>query len=91
MTDSKITYSRGAVMLEGPDATRLAHVVALRGYIGLLSSGIGVRGLSLTKALRMATKYTGQTYRRTEVERARADLLVWCETMKSSIPVEVKS
>jgi hypothetical protein len=46
--------------------------------------------LTKTKALAMVAAYTGQTYRRTEIERARADLTVWIETMKSAIPIENK-
>jgi hypothetical protein len=38
----------------------------------------------------MATQCTGQTYKRTEIERARADLKVWIATMKSALPTETK-
>jgi hypothetical protein len=41
----------------------------------------------MTGTLKLVKRYTGKTYKRTEVERAIADLTIWIETMKSAIPV----
>ncbi len=48
------------------------------------------RGVTLKKMLDMATVYTGQVYKRTEIDKAKQNLNVWLETMKSAIPVEVR-
>lgn len=86
--NSQITVSKGGMCFEGKDATELFRVATLRSALGLLKVGITpTRGLTITKALAMATPYTGKKYKRTEIETARADLHTWCELMKSSIPV----
>jgi hypothetical protein len=78
-----------AVTFDGPDAVEVFRVAVLMQAIGLLSKGIKpTRGLTMKKALLIAKEYTGQDYKRTEFERARADLKVWLETMKSAIPTE---
>jgi hypothetical protein len=78
-----------AVSFDGPDAVEVYRVAVLIQAIGLLSKGIKpTRFLTMKKALLMAKEYTGQDYKRTEAERARADLKVWLETMKSAIPTE---
>ena len=89
MTDSKIVAGAGGTTFAGPDAVALFQAAALKTGIRLLSKGICPRrGWTMTKALRSATVYTGQTYRRTEHERACCDLKVWIETMRSALPVE---
>jgi hypothetical protein len=87
--DSSIRVGRGGVTFAGRDATELFRVATLKSALGLLEKGImPTRGFTKTKALAMAGQYTGQTYKRNEIERARADLTVWIETMKSALPVE---
>jgi len=74
----------------GTDAVTLFKALALATGIRLLSRGIRPRpGWTMTKALAAATVYTGQKYKRTEHERAQADLRTWIETMKSALPTEV--
>lgn len=92
MVDSKIThFGNGGVMLAGPDAVRVFAAATLRSALGLMSKGITpTRGFTLKRGLAMAQEYTGRTYKRTEVEQCRKDLLVWIETMKSGIPTEIK-
>jgi hypothetical protein len=88
MEPSTITVSAGSTSFVGPDATELFRAATLRSALGLLSHGIApTRGLTMTKALAMVERYTGQKYKRTESERAKSDLTVWIETMKSAIPV----
>jgi hypothetical protein len=93
MTDSYIRdFGNGGVALVGPDAVALFRVAALASVLGLLSKGISpMRGLTVKRALEIAKEYTGRTYKRTEIERARADLRVWIETMKLALPRESAS
>ena len=87
MTDSFIQYGPGGTSLVGPDATDLFRAAALRSALGLLAVGITpTRGLTRTKALVMVTRYTGKTYKRSQLEEARSDLKVWIETMHSALP-----
>lgn len=92
MTESSIThFGNGGVMLAGPDAVAVFRAATLRSALGLLAVGISPRrGLTSKTAFAMAKEYTGQTYKRGEHERARRDLHVWIETMKSAIPTEVR-
>jgi hypothetical protein len=90
MTDSSkiTTFGNGGMVFEGRDATELFRVATLRSALGLLKVGICPRrGLTVTKALAMATPYTGQKYKRTEIDRARDDLHAWCSTMGSALPI----
>ena len=95
MTDeNKITYDRdgNAIGFAGPDAVALFQAAALRSGLGLMAVGIKPHRswTSLKVALAKATSYTGQTYAgKKDIERARADLKVWCDTMKAMIPQEV--
>jgi hypothetical protein len=86
-----ITYNEkgDAVTFSGHDAVQCYRVAVLMQSLSLLSKGIRpTRGLTMKKALLIAKEYTGQDYKRTEWERAKADLKVWLETMKSAIPTE---
>lgn len=72
----------------GKEAVECVRVATLMSAIGLLTHGIQpTRGFTMKKALTMATTYTGQKYKRTETEKAKSDLKVWLENMKSTIPV----
>lgn len=88
MTESSITHSNGGTMFAGPDAVRVFQAAALASGIGLLQKGIMPRrGWSMRRALERATFYTGVTYKgKKDADKARSDLKVWIETMKSSIP-----
>lgn len=91
MSESYIGYNgKGqATSFVGPDAVELFRAATLRSALGLLSKGITpTRGLTGKKALAMVTRYSGQTYKRGEFERARADLHAWIETMKSALPTK---
>lgn len=91
MADSSITYSKGGTMFAGPDAVAVFQAAALSSGIGLLQVGIKPRrDWTMTKALAKATEFTGVKYKRGEAVKARADLKVWIETMKSALPTEVK-
>lgn len=91
------TYSADGSLLtaSGFEAVECIRVATLMSAIGLLLSSSGriqpVRGFTLKKALTMAQHYTGRTYKRTEADKAKADLKVWLETMKSTIPAETRN
>lgn len=91
MNDSYITVHDGRTTgFVGKDAVMLYQAAVLMSSLKLLSKGIQpTRGFTMKRALAMAKQFTGQTYKRTEWERAQRDLKVWCETMKSALPVEV--
>jgi hypothetical protein len=92
MTDSEIKhFADGGASFVGRDAVEIVRVATLMSAIGLLSKGITpTRGLTMTKALAMATPYTGKKYKRTEAEAARKDLKAWVELMKSAVPTTVE-
>lgn len=86
-----ITYNQNgdAVSFNGPDAVQCYRVAVLMQSLSLLSKGIRpTRGLTMKKALLIAKEYTGQDYKRSEWQRAKDDLKVWLETMKSALPTE---
>jgi hypothetical protein len=75
--DSSITYDKdgNATSFNGPAAVDLYRIQTLRSALSLLSKGITpTRGLTMTKALGMATEYTGTKYKRTQAHIARDDL-----------------
>lgn len=89
MRQSAIVVGKGGTLFAGHDAVQLFRAIALNSALRMLKAGLQpTRGLTRTKALAMVTPYTGQTYKRTELDRAAQDLHVWIETMKSAIPVE---
>lgn len=76
-SDSYIEYNKEghATSFVGPRAVDCFRIARLSSSIGLLSKGIQpTRGFTMTKALKMATEYTGKKYKRTEFEQARLDL-----------------
>lgn len=84
-------HKGGTTTFSGLDAVHLFRAAVLKSGLGLLSKGIRpTQGLSLTKALKMASGYTGKKYKRGEAERARADLQIWIDTMKAALPVETE-
>jgi hypothetical protein len=89
MDDSYISHGKGGTMFAGPDAVMLFQATALRSGLGLLKVGIKPsRGWTITRALQMATSYSGKTYKRTEIDRAMADLKLWIDAMRCALPVE---
>lgn len=63
------------ISYSGENAVDAFRIRTLSSALKLLSVGITpTRGLTMTRALGMATQYTGQKYKRTEVQRARDDL-----------------
>lgn len=59
----------------GEKAVDLFRIRVLRSALKLLKAGIQpTRGYTLTKGLQQATEYTGNTYKRTEVDQAIEEL-----------------
>ena len=89
MTESYISVSRGGTTFAGPDAQHYFRAATLRAGLGLLKVGIQpTRGLTTTKALKIVTEYTGKKYKRTEIDRATADLTIWIDAMRAALPIE---
>jgi len=87
-----ITYNaKGeAIAFSGHDAVHCYRAAVLRGALYLLQNGIKPgRGWTLTRALAMASQYTGKAYKRTQATQAREDLSIWIQTMKAALPMEV--
>lgn len=89
MADSSIIYGAGGTSFVGPDAVELFRVAVLASAMGLYKAGIKPSRNAMTgpQALKDASRYTGVTYKRGEYDRAKADLKVWIETMKSALPI----
>jgi len=91
-SDSEIRHhAGGGTTITGPDAMNYFRAVQIKLFIGLhIKTGmIPTRGVTISRMLKMATEYTGQKYKnsRPEWERARADMEVWCATMKAALPI----
>lgn len=87
MTDG-IHVSQGGTMFAGEDAVDLYRAAVLKGAIGLLTKGISpTRGLTMKRALALATEYTGTPYKRTQAAQAITDLAAVIEAKRSTIPV----
>jgi hypothetical protein len=74
----------------GPDATNLVRAKLLKISLGMYAVGlIPTRGMTITKALKMATSYTGKPYKHSQWQKAQADLEVWIREMQAALPVEI--
>lgn len=88
MDESYISHDKGGTMFAGPDAVMLFQAIALRSGLGLFKVGIKPgRGWTIKRALQMATSYTRKPYKRTEIDRAMADLALWIHAMRSALPI----
>jgi hypothetical protein len=94
MTDSSITYNEkgDAVVFAGPDAVECFRVACLASAMGLYKVGMrpSRNAMSGPQALKAATRYTGQAYKRGEYDRAKVDLYAWVQVMKSALPSETR-
>lgn len=84
-TSNRITFKNGeAQSFVGPKAVDAFRIATLKSAIRLLKVGITpTRGLTMTKALKMATEYTGAKYKRTETDKALNDLSAVLDKRKS--------
>lgn len=91
--ESKIVYRKNGELsaLVGKDAVQLMRVRTIISGLKMAAHGMVLtRGATATKLLKMATEYTGQTYKRTERERAIEDLETWFKTMRDALPQETE-
>ena len=91
MTDSYVEFGKGGASFVGRDAIEFFKVMNLRNSISLYQKCgiIPTRGFGITKMLALASKYTGQKYKRNEYDRVIKDLTVWIEMMRSALPTIV--
>lgn len=73
----------------GPDAIELFRAVTLKGAIQLYAQCriIPTRGMTISKMLKLASRFSGKSYGRGQYDAAVADLDVWIATMKAALPV----
>lgn len=73
----------------GPDATNYVRAEVLASSLGLYAKAkiLPTRGVTATDLLKMATGYTGKTYKRGQYEQAAADVKKWANEMKAALPV----
>lgn len=87
MTTSEITIG-----FSGPDGVNLFRAKRLLSSIKMMHETQGrlipTPGMTMTKALKIATGYTKQAYKRTEAVKAMGDLKMWISAMECAIPVE---
>jgi hypothetical protein len=87
--ESHIEVSRHATTFVGPDAINLFRATVLKAGLKMYAD-IGMipnRSWTPTAMLKMATEYTGKTYKRGQHAIAAEDVRVWVETMKAAMPV----
>lgn len=88
MSDSYIQHSKGGTAFVGEDAVRLMAALTLRSGLDLLAKHIRpAKGWTITGALGSASRYTGKSYKRNEIDKAIADLTIWIETMRAGLEV----
>jgi len=87
--DSEIRHWKGGTTFSGPDAVEYFRVAQLWAMMGVFEKPNGLRWkhLSKTLALRLAGERTGKKYKRGEFAKARADLKIWLDVAKSSLPI----
>lgn len=90
--DSVIKYSKSSTAFVGGDAINLYAASLLWSHLKLYrdSKILPTRGVTLTGMLQLATRYTGQPYKKKEIDKAINDLDAWVKTMKAALPIEVK-
>ena len=90
MQQSEIIHHKsGGTTFSGPDAVNLVRAVYLRSHLRLYAkTGITpTRTVTGPGMLKIATEYTGKTYKRGQYIMAAEDLDVWISTMQAALPV----
>lgn len=89
MTESYIEMGSGHTTFVGPDATRLFQAATLRGSLRLYAKCgvIPSRGVTISRMLSLATRFTGKHYKRGQAEQAAIDITTWIAAMKCAMPV----
>lgn len=69
-----------------PEQFERFAVATLRGHCRLLNIGMKKKGLTKTKALKMAGNVTGKKYKMSEMDDALVDLTTWLDERSVSTP-----
>jgi hypothetical protein len=87
--DSFIQTGIGGTSFVGPDAVALFQATVLRSAIEfyLKTKMLTNRAYTPTAMRAAASRITGKPYKRTELAKAAADLVTWCDAMKAALPV----
>lgn len=89
MTDKIVHHQSGAISIEGPRATDFYRMATLHSAMGLLEKGLQpTRGFTKTKAMNMATEYTGIPYKRGQLAQAKVDLQRAIDRVRPTIHFE---
>lgn len=86
---SHVNVGSGGTSFVGPDAVNLFRAATLKGALKMYAACkiVPTRGVTATSMLKMATPYTGKTYKRGEHAKAAEDMTAWIETMKAALPI----
>lgn len=89
MTSEIILHSSGAISFLGGDSIELFRALTLRNHLALYTKTklIPTRGFGIRKMLSLATQFTGNSYKTSQISDAIYDLTIWIETMRSALPV----
>jgi len=84
-----VAKGNGMTAYVGPDATEYVRAATLASMLKLFAKTgiVPTRRVSGSMLLKMATRYTGKTYKRGQHETAAADVKVWADTMKCALPI----
>lgn len=91
--NSEIVHHKGGgTTISGKDGMNFYRAITLKSAIGLhMKTGlIPTRGVTITSMFKMATEYTGKTYKRGQHEAAINDLGVWIDTMRAALPIRTE-
>lgn len=88
MSSQVIHHASGGVTLVGPDAVQMAAAFTLASALKLYGNHriVVSRLVSPMRMLRIATTYTGKTYKRGAYLQAADDVQHWAETMRAALP-----
>lgn len=88
MIDNIHYNKKGEAVSFTGDGITLYAAALLKGHIKLWQKTgmIPTRGVGITKMLESASHYTGQKYKRSQVDQAIIDLDAFCITMKAALP-----
>lgn len=90
--NSAITLHDGGTSITGKDGMLYYKAITLKSSLSLfIKTGnriIPTRGVTGPVMLRLASEFSGKTYKRGQYQQALDDLSVWIETMKAALPIE---
>lgn len=83
-----VVNNRKCSIFVGPDAIIYVRAELLSSSLKLYAvcKIIPTRGVTATKMLKMATGYTGKSYKRGEYLKAANDVKKWADEMKAALP-----